>query len=200
MFKVIIAVTTEPITRAEAKLHLGLDDISGSHPDDAIVDALITGAREYGERYTGHGLAAQTLELSLDMFPGCDGRIDLPRSPVASITSVKYTDYDGVEQTITSTAYALSLYGDARMLAPTYNNQWPTARDIPDAVRIRYVTGYAASGAAPEYATLPKAVRQGLLMHISLTYPRNVFTPSERESMEKARDSLLDTIRSGGYS
>ena len=111
-FKVITAVATEPITRAEAKLHLGLDDMSGSHPDDAIIDALITAAREYGEQYTKRALAQQTLEASLDAFPDSDDdRIDLPRAPVASITSVKYTDTSGTEQTISGSAYALSTSG-----------------------------------------------------------------------------------------
>jgi len=67
-------------------------------------------------------------------------------------------------------------------------------------VRIRYVTGYAATGAGAEYTVLPKAVRQGLLMHIGLTYPRNVFTPAEREAMEAARDSLLNTIKDWSFS
>ena len=62
------------------------------------------------------------------------------------------------------------------------------------------MTGYGATGAGAEYATLPKAVRQGMLMHISLTYPRNVFTPAEREAMETARDSLLNTIKDWSFS
>ena len=203
-YKVITAVSTEPITRAEAKLHLGLDDISGSHPDDAIVDALITGARQHAEHYTGRALAPQTLEAALDEFPDDDekeeDRIDLPRPPVASITSIKYTDTAGTEQTISASAYALSTYGESRTVAPTSGNYWPATEDIPDAVRIRYVTGYGASGAGAEYATLPKAVRQGMLLHISLTYPRNVFTPAEREAMETARDSLLNTIKDWSFS
>ena len=200
-FKVITAVATEPITRAEAKLHLGLDDISGSHPDDAIVDALITAARQYGEQYTKRALAEQILEASLDEFPEYENdRIDLPRPPVASITSVKYTDTSGTEQTISGSAYALSPYGESRSVAPTSGNYWPATQDIPDAVRIRYVAGYAATGAGAEYTVLPKAVRQGLLMHISLTYTRNVYTPAERESMEKARDSLLNTIKDWSFS
>ena len=200
-FKVIPAVGTEPITRAEAKLHLGLDDMSGSHPDDAIVDALITGARQYAEHYTGRALAEQTIEAALDEFPDSDDdRIDLPMPPVASITSVKYTDTAGAEQTITGSAYALSTYGESRTVAPTSGNYWPSTEDIPDAVRIRYVTGYAATGSGAEYAVLPKAVRQGMLMHISLTYPRNVFTPGERSAMESARDMLLNTIKDWSFS
>ena len=200
-FKVITAVATEPITRAEATLHLGLDDMSGSHPDDAIIDALITGARQHAEHYTKRALAQQTLEAALDAFPDSDDdRIDLPRAPVASITSIKYTDTSGTEQTISSSAYALSTYGESRTIAPTSGNYWPTTEDIPDAVRIRYVAGYAATGAGAEYTVLPKAVRQGLLMHISLTYPRNVFTPAEREAMETARDSLLNTIKDWSFS
>ena len=48
-FKVITAVATEAHHPGRGQLHLGLDDMSGSHPDDAIIDALITGARQYGE-------------------------------------------------------------------------------------------------------------------------------------------------------
>ena len=128
-FKVITAVGTEPITRAEAKLHLGLDDMSGSHPDDAIIDALITGARQHAEHYTKRALAQQTVEAALDAFPDSDDdRIDLPRAPVASITSVKYTDTSGTEQTISGSAYALSTYGESRTVAPTVS---ATLRDRP---------------------------------------------------------------------
>jgi len=198
-FKIITAVATEPITRAEAKLHLGIDDIGGSHPDDAIIDALITGARLYGEQYTNRALASQVLELALDEFPADEERITLPRPPVASVTSIKYTDMSGAEQTFSSANYTLSQYGDNCMIALAYDASWPSTQDVIDAVRICYVTGYAASGAGAEFTALPKAARQGLLMHISLMYPRNSLTPAERQAMEKARDELLNTIKIWGF-
>ena len=66
-------------------------------------------------------------------------------APVASITSVKYTDLAGAEQTLAGSAYALSLYGDSRRLAPTFGNTWPSTRDVPDAVRVRFVAGYTTA-------------------------------------------------------
>jgi uncharacterized phiE125 gp8 family phage protein len=194
--KVITAVATEPVTAAEAKLHLGIDDISGSHPDDSLITVLIGQAREYAEKYTGKALAAQTLEAALDCFPDSeDDRIRLPMPPVASITHVKYTDTAGVEQTITSAAYSLSTYGDSRMLQPTFGNYWPTTQDIPDAVRIRYVTGYGAPSAGAEFTAIPKAAKQAILIQISLTYPRQTMSPQERQQWEKARDDLLNTVK-----
>jgi len=92
-YKVITAVTAEPVSLADAKLHLRLDDIGGSHPHDALVTSLISSAREFAEHYTGRALAQQTLEVALDSFPNGD-TIDLPRPPVASVTSIKYDDSD----------------------------------------------------------------------------------------------------------
>lgn len=197
--KIITAVSAEPVSRAQAKLHIGLDDISGSHPDDSEIDDIIVEAREFAEQYTGRGLAGRTLELALDAFP-CDdgGAIVLPLGPVATVTHIKYTDGDGVEQTVSSANYALSLYGNNDRIDLAYGASWPATRSIVDAVRVRYVTGYAATGQGTGYTALPKAAKQGLLAHIKLTYPRSALTPSQREALEMARDVLLGTIKNYG--
>jgi uncharacterized phiE125 gp8 family phage protein len=187
-YKVVTAVATEPVTLAEARLQCKVDSDDTTH--DTALTTLITEAREYAEHYTGLALAPQTLEMALDCFPDYeDDVIALEMPPVATITSVKYTDLAGVEQTITSTAYSLSLYGSSRNLSPTYNNYWPSTQDIPDAVRIRYATGYS---------TAPKAAKGAMLIHIELSSPLNPLTPAERATMERARDSLLNTIKAWG--
>jgi uncharacterized phiE125 gp8 family phage protein len=182
--------TTTTYTDNIADASMGAEAPSTNTTADPELASIITGAREFAEQYTGRALAPRTLEMALDAFPQPeDDVIQLEMPPVATISSVKYTDTAGVEQTITSTAYALSLYGDARRLAPTYGNYWPTTQDIPDAVRIQYVTGYT---------TCPKAARQGILLEIQLQYPGNVFTPADRERLEKARDALLNTVKIWG--
>lgn len=186
-YRVTTPVATEPVSLAEARLQCKIDSDDTSH-DLALAD-LITAAREYAQHYTGHGLAPQTLEVALDAFPCYENdAIALPLCPVASITSVKYTDTAGVEQTILNTKYALSPYGESRMLAPTYGSYWPTTQDIMNSVRIVQVCGYTAE-------LLPKAAKQAMLIHIELESPLNPHTPAEREALEKARDSLLNTIK-----
>lgn len=180
--KVITAVATEPVTLAQAKAHL---NVIGTG-DDALITALITSAREAAEAACGRALAPQTLEMALVAFPGTDGAIALEKGPVATISSVKYTDTAGVEQTITSTAYALSLYGFSNKIAPTYGNYWPTAQDIPDAVRIRYVTGYV---------TCPEAARSWILLQIGAMYEhREAATVGQVYALPFA-DRLLDGIK-----
>lgn len=188
MYKVITPVAAEPVTLVEAKLHLRADTAD----DDALITGLITAAREFGEHYTGRALAPQTLEMGLDEFPygvDCD-YIDLDMPPVATISSVKYTDAAGTEQTIAGSAYALSLYGDSRRLAPTYNVDWPTTQDVPDAVRIRYVTGFTA---------LPKAAKAGLLLLIGHLYEnRQAVSTLSLDEIPVGARSLLDTIKIWG--
>lgn len=181
MFKVITPVAVEPVTVAEAKLHLRVDNSD----EDALIGALITAAREYGEHYTGCALAPATLEMSLDEFPADLIELDMP--PVASITSIKYTDASGVEQTLDPSKYAFSAYGQARNVSLTYGNSWPVTRAIPDAVRIRYVTGYT---------TTPKAARAAILLTIGHLYENreSVGTNTAMELPLGAR-SLFDTVK-----
>src|SRR4051812_24706781 len=117
--KQTVAPTAEPLLLAEAKQHLRID---GAY-DDALVNRLIGAAREYAEQETRRQLMTSTYRLTLDYFPGrCawseglpretrekaweygryfhDRAILLPRPPLQSVTSVVYTDSNGVQQTL----------------------------------------------------------------------------------------------------
>ena len=185
-YKVVTAVATEPVTLAEARLQVKLtaDD---STAEDALLTAWITAARETAEHYTGLALAPQTLEMAMDEFPCYENDvIELAMPPVATITSVKYTDAAGVEQTIAASAYALSLYGDARRLTPTYGNYWPITQDIPDAVRIRYVTGYTA---------IPKAAKAAILLMVAWLNENRGDSIVADDIQPPAAKALLGTVK-----
>lgn len=188
MYKVITPVSAEPVTVVEAKLHLRVD----VNDEDTLIGALITAAREWAEHYTGRAFASQTLEMTIKEFPedlgdeDCD-YIDLDLPPAASVASIKYTSVDGTEITIDGTAYALSTYGESRRVAPTYGNTWPSVQDVPDAVRIRYVTGYT---------TLPKAAKAALLLLIGHLYEnRQAVSALSLDEIPLGARSLLDTIK-----
>ena len=125
--------------------------------------------------------------MALDRFPEYGVGIDLDRSPVASITSIKYTDTAGVEQTITSTNYALSLYGEARRVNPDYLYQWPTTEDSAEAVRVRYVTGYTAA---------PQAVKAAILLLVGHLFEnRQAVSELSAEEIPMGARALLDTVK-----
>jgi uncharacterized phiE125 gp8 family phage protein len=182
--KIITPVATEPISLADAKAHLYVE--IANH--DTLISALIVAAREFAEHYTGRALAPQTLEMVLDRFPA--GDITLERAPVTSITSVKYTDASGVERALASNAYALSTYGLSNRLSPGYAMPWPVARDVPDAVCVRYVAGYEP---------LPKAARSALLLLIGHLYEnRQAASELKIEEMPLGVLPLLNTIKLWG--
>lgn len=188
MYKVITAIATEPVTLAEARLQIKADD--SVTVEDSLITAWIVAVREVAESYTGLALAPQTLEMALSRFPVYENDcIDLDMPPVASITTIKYTDTAGVEQTISSGAYALSTYGASRRVAPTFGNYWPVTQDIPDAVRIRYVTGYT---------TAPKAVKAALLLMIAWLNENRGNAMSPDDIQPPAAKSLLNTVKIWG--
>src|SRR5687767_10556692 len=74
----------EPLTLAEAKLHLRLDEGA----DDAGLASLIASARLHVERSHGLALIAQGWTLHLDDWPRTP-HIVLPLWPVIAVTAVK---------------------------------------------------------------------------------------------------------------
>lgn len=78
----------EPVTLAEARLHLKADD--GVTADDTLITSLIVAARRHIEQVCERALMPQTWRVSLDAFPS--GAIEVPGGLVRVIDSLKYVD------------------------------------------------------------------------------------------------------------
>ena len=157
--KLITPASTYPVTLADAKSHCKVDIAD----DDTLITALITAATEMAEQKTGRAIMTQTLELSLDAFPEA---FELTRVPVQSITSVKYYDTTGTQQTLSNTLYALDAADDFGFayISPVYAGVWPDTRDQINAVAVRYVAGYA------DAASVPQSIKNWILLMVSTMY------------------------------
>lgn len=154
MLKLVTPPSVEPVTLAEVKAHC----VIGHDEDDTLLGILISAARQHGESLTSRSWAEKTLEVVLDSFPS--GHIELPASPITAVTSIKYLDADGVEQTMPEADYTVdadSLVG--RVVA----DEWPETADRINAVRVRYTAGW-------DYGALPPALKQWLLIRVATLY------------------------------
>lgn len=166
--KAIGSVATEPVSLATARLHLRLDTMGSppTHPDDALVTALITVAREAVENFTELTVAVNTFQLKLDFFQ--DLQIDLGTFPVNSITSITYVDTNGATVTMPSTDYALDTFSKPAQIALAYDKTWPAVRNQPNAVTVTFQAGFTGSASPANIA--PKALTQAMLLTITDLY------------------------------
>lgn len=124
-------------------------DIAGTHtgtdPKVAAVIAAVTEEIDGPDGWLGKALGEQELE-----WTGPNFTCHLPCPPVLSIVSVKYLDQTGATKTLAASKYRLA--GD--VLLPV--DAWPTCSTrAPDAVRVRYLAGYAS---------VPERARQAVIL------------------------------------
>jgi len=175
--KSVTPPASEPVTLAEAKLHVRQD----LDTDDTLITGLITAAREEVERICWHALLTQTWELVLDRWPAGDA-IELPRPPLQSVTSVKYTDSSGAETTWSAANYVVDTDSTPGRIVLAYSVTWPTVVLQPTGgIRVRYVAGWTSA------ANVPQAIKQALLLLVGHWY----------ENREDTGKAATDTIARG---
>lgn len=158
--KLITAPATEPVTASEAKSHLRVDTTA----DDTLIGTLITAARQHVENHLRRALITQTWELVMDAFPAGDV-IRLPRPPLVSVTSIKYTDVAGSESTFSSAAYVVDTDSTKGRVVLKSGESWPSdTLAAANGVRVRYVAGYGSA------AAVPNPIRQAILLLIGTLY------------------------------
>ena len=196
------APATEPVSLAEAKLHLRVETVMTD--DDTLIQALITAARQTAESITRRAFITQSWKLVLDQFPApginvgsanwygpqwgnspgpltslrSDGRtgfeIFLDHSPVATVDSITYTDPDGTTQTLLSTAYKTDFVTEPCRVVPAYGTTWPATRNEINAVSVTYTCGYGAAAAVPE------SIKRWILLQIGAMYENREAVASGR--------------------
>lgn len=177
--------TAEPITLAEAKLHLRVtvDD------DDALIAALITVARQACEDRLQRTLISTTWLQVLDGFPAGGGAVALPMPPVATVDAVQYRDSTGALQLLDASAYQLATHHEPAQLLPV--GAWPaTQAGRVGTVSVTYTAGY---GAAP--ADVPTPIKQWLLLAVCDMYLMRSRSSDKPAVPQGFADGLLDTYR-----
>lgn len=148
MRSIVITPPAPVVTLDEAKDHCRVKHDS----EDDLIEMYVAAATSHidgPDGWLGRAIGVQALELRLNSFACTD--IRLPYPEVISVTSVKYLDSDGVEQTMASDAY--EQFGS--IVAPVHGSGWPTARYSREAVRIRYQAGYV---------DVPEALKAAILL------------------------------------
>jgi uncharacterized phiE125 gp8 family phage protein len=156
--KLITAPTSEPLTLDEAKSHLHVDHTT----DDALIQIYLAAARDDCERWTGRAFMPQTWELTLDQFP--TGEVLIPKPPLQSVSSIKYDDASGTEQTLATSQYTVDSVSQPGWVVPVPAG-WPTTTfEGVNSVRIRYSAGYASA------ADVPGAIKAAILLMLGTLY------------------------------
>lgn len=141
---VVTAPSAEPVTLAEAKAHLRVDDLFS----DAVITAMIVAARQLAESGTRRALMAQTWDFYRDEFPSWGLIVPLP--PLQSISSITYTDTNGASQTLATDQYLVDPYREPGRITPAYGLAWPGTRQQANAVKVRFVAGYTSATLVPQ--------------------------------------------------
>lgn len=160
----------EPITLSEVKEWLRID----SSDEDTIITKMIKAVRFNAEEYTRKAFITQTWKLTMQDFPRdsdnfipgfprLTGRdfIRLPRTPVQSVSSVKYYDNADILQTFSSTNYTV---GEDRIYLKG-TSTWPSDTREGMSVEITVVSGYGA-----KTTDVPEDLRQAMIEHVAFKY------------------------------
>lgn len=191
--RLVTAPAAEPLTLAEARTQVRVETDATEHDDD--LTALIIEARQYVEQGLGRQLITATWDLALDSFPSCESEIPIPLPPLQSITSLKYHDTDGVEQTWDAANYHVSTDGSECgriVLAP--GASWPAAQCRAEAVVIRFVAGYGATAAA-----VPAPIRRAIKLLVGhwFTFREEAIAGTIIASIPTGVERILTMYRPG---
>jgi uncharacterized phiE125 gp8 family phage protein len=196
--RLITGASLEPLSLADARMQCNIT--AGDTTFDAELTAYIAAARAKAENYMGAVLMQRTVDQTLDRFPCADEADIVVEEPPAwnsrcketlplAISSLKYIDESGVEQTLASNLYTLEDSIWPFWVLPAVDTDWPATRSQANAVIIRMVKGYDAQ------SKIPGDVRAWLLLTVGFLFAqREAFDSTGKVAEIPSRfvDSLLD--------
>ncbi len=138
VLKLVTPPASEPVTLAEAKIHLRVDITD----DDDYITSLILTARITVELSVWRSLISQTWRYSLDSWPE-GNEILLSNPPLQSVSGIVYFLSDGSSPTWAASNYLVDTDSEPGRVVLAYGVNWPggTLRPL-NPIQITYIAGY----------------------------------------------------------
>jgi len=171
------AETAYAVTQTEIKAWCKID----SSDDDVTVALIERAVHNWAKEYTSRTLTTVTYNLFIDtvyesdipiqegFYVGYDGRtnkrsIDLPKSPVASVSHIKYYDDADTATTFASSNYYLDTASIPARIVLRKGSSYPTSLRVANGIEIKYVAGYGAT------TTVPYDIKSACLAYASYLF------------------------------
>ena len=190
------AVVLEAVTLAEARDHLRLDVIGGTHPDDSMIEtALIPAAREAAEHYTEATFARRAFTAIYDGFD--DSGLSLGTGPVISVSSVAYKDENNASQVLDVADYVLDNVSKPGAIYPAFSTEFPATNGMPGSVVVTFLAG-PTDGLAEDVEPLPLIAKQAILLILGHLYEnRQDVGDIQMHALPMGARALLQPLRLG---
>lgn len=153
--------TEDAVTLQELKLWLKVDEDDAL--DDELIASLNTAAGQRIESEVRRAMIQKTFDQVMQEEP-CADELELDRSPLVSITSIKgFTDTDATDTggtSLSSTGYYVDTANEPGRVVLLNGQTWPIATRNANAFIVRFVAGYStgASGVPEQLKTARKAL------------------------------------------
>jgi uncharacterized phiE125 gp8 family phage protein len=165
-WKVIVEPTLEPVTVEELKTFARIDGVD----EDSLLETFIISIRKKVEYYLGKSLIQQTIRLTMDEWNS--NIIELPMSPLISVSSVTTIDEDDTETTYSSSNYYViteSIPGQL-VIKDSASNPINTVR-CKGGYRITYLAGYGSLA-----RDVPSVIKTSIMVGATKLYENRDFT------------------------
>jgi uncharacterized phiE125 gp8 family phage protein len=156
----------EPITVSELKLFARID----GDDEDTLLAEIITAVRQATEEYLRRALISQTFRMVFDYWP--DVNIQIPRSPLISISGVYTIGEDDTETEFSSSNYYVVTSTEPGQVVIKNGGTIPTNTDRYTAgFAIDFVAGYGALS-----TDVPSSILNAIKMWATMVYELRAVT------------------------
>lgn len=169
----------------DVKDHLRVTDTA----NDAAIASFIAAATEEAEQFMFRALMEQTWKVVFDWFAN---EMPLPMAaPLQSVTSVKYYDEDGTQQTLATSVYDVDTLARPGTVVLKPNQSWPSVQSDRRNGRVEIV--YVAGWDAPE--DVPERIKQGIKQFVAyLDLDRDGMEPQALAARQAAERCWSDRV------
>ena len=180
----VITAGDAVLTLSEVKLHLKID----SSADDTLITNLISAATESCQEYTNRYFTTTVVEQYSDTFAGVK---QLYKSPVISITHIKYYDSNNSLQTWDAANYIVDNVSQPARIGLEVEKSYPEIADRMNAVVVKYSVGYGAA------TDVPQAIKSAILLTIGNLYEnrQSVITGRTATELPLSSQYLLNQFK-----
>ena len=154
--------------------------------EDTLIRSHIRAATNWCQAFQARQYISATYVLTL---PILHDPIEIPRSPLVSVTSITYTDTAEASQTLATSEYTVITSDDmSPRIVQAYGKTWPATLPVDEAVTVTFVAGYGATA-----ATVPDDIQHAIRLLAAHFYENReaVITGTVSKEVELSVKALL---------